>query len=72
MSRERTPDGRVGIHLSGSIHGGEATAHRAGSLDGMLDAIVRSWRFIANSERTPMLLGMSEGGIPHFFLEDES
>jgi hypothetical protein len=72
VSRERTTDGRIGVHLSGSIHGGEATAHRAGSLDGMLDAIVRTWRFIANSQRTPVFLGMSDGGIPHFFIEQDS
>lgn len=69
VSRERTPDGTVGVHLSASAH---RQALWTGALDGQLDAIVRSWRFIANTDRTPVLLGISEGGIPHFFVEQES
>jgi hypothetical protein len=71
VSRERMPDGRIGVHLSASIHDPDAAA-RARDLGGMLDAVVRAWRFIANTERTPMYIGMTPGGIPHFFIEQES
>jgi hypothetical protein len=74
VSLERMPDGRVGVHLSASVHDTYAakralTLRRELTPTGMLDAIVRAWRFIANSERTPLYLGLSEGGIPHWFIE---
>ena len=71
VTRDRLADGRVGVHISASCFG-DAAARRGLDFAGALDAVVRTWRFLADTERTPIYLGLSQGGIPHFFLEQES
>jgi hypothetical protein len=61
----------VGVHLSASIHDG-ARARRSGDLRESLNKVVRAWRSIADSSRTPTYLGLSTDGIAHFFVEQES
>lgn len=71
VSLDRLPDGRVGTHLSVSIRE-DAVTHihaRYRSGDAMADAVLRAWRFIAQSTQTPELMFVTDGGIPHWFLE---
>lgn len=75
ISRERMPDNRIGIHFSASIHDlsvGRLMQHSFQSPEVMIDAIVLAWREIANSTRTPILVTVTGGGIPHFFVEQDS
>lgn len=69
ISLEQTPKGRVGVHLSASFHNTLHTLERCSTLDALVCWIGDSWRAIAGSTRIPEFLGMSEGGIPHFFVE---
>lgn len=56
---ERLLDGRVGIHISASLHHNPPK-----KLD-----IRETWRSIAQSTLEPKLIFISAGGIPHYFLE---
>lgn len=75
ISRERLFDGTVGIHFSASIHDPnkmkqlQLTWYTKSSPYDALDEVVRTWREISKTCRTPTLIAVSEGGIPHFFVE---
>ena len=71
VSCERTPDGRVGVHFSASVHD-RTRVVEATQLNDVLNDVVRSWQRIADSGRTPVYLGLSDAGIPHFFVEQGS
>lgn len=69
VSLERLPGGRVGTHISASFHEPLRFLKKHPTLPQMFDAVLDSWRVIAESTRTPELLGVSVGGIAHFFVE---
>jgi hypothetical protein len=80
VSRERTPDGRTCVHVSGSV-GPEpiADALHAEMVASGNPALAfvglcrRRWRELAESTRWPELLGITaQKGIPHFAVWDES
>lgn len=69
VSLERMPDGVVGVHISASFQERERVEALAGAGDGgMVGYIVGQWRALAQSDRLPTFLGISPGGIPHFFV----
>lgn len=68
VNLERTLGGRVGIHISASFFRPMAedvfpTVHAANAW------VCAEWQAISQSRRDPEFLGVSEGGIPHFFVE---
>jgi len=72
ISKERRPDGRVGLHLSASIHDRQfwLRLKDSGEPVNALDLALSQWRAISGErERTPTFLGWSEGGVPHWFLD---
>ena len=76
VSRDRFPDGRLGIAVSGSLVPAGALhrqLQRESELeDGFCAAVSERWRVLANSSRIPEFLGWSrEKGVPHFVVWDE-
>lgn len=69
VSLERMPDGRVGTHISASIHDEVAVRQDCTTGAELFMFIGRSWQAISGSMFLPELLGISDGGVPHFFLE---
>jgi hypothetical protein len=71
VSREQTPDGRIVIHLSASIHPASALYWnvRAGivSPQDFLDSVVARWRVLSDSTARARLIGISQKGCPHWF-----
>src|SRR6267143_2469193 len=74
VSLERTPNGMVGIHLSGSIHNARLVMRSLRDWEGdqglhkLIDAVIGAWQSLAKSDKMPTFLGLSEKGVPHFFL----
>lgn len=68
VSLERTPEGTVITHVSASFHTRPAQ-ERTRTLEELLAWIGDRWRAIAGATDTLNFLGVSEGGIPHFFVE---
>jgi hypothetical protein len=73
VSRERLLNGQIGIHISASVHDAEKVISMMQSphITEMNRLVIRAWQLIAGSARTPRLVAITEGGIPHFFLMDE-
>jgi hypothetical protein len=71
VSREQTPDGRIVIHLSASVHPASALFWnaRAGvvSPQDFIDHVVERWRAVSDSTATVRLIGISQKGCPHWF-----
>lgn len=67
-SLDQMPDGRIGTHVSVSFHEKNRDM-RCASLDALLVWIGDTWRTIAQSTRELEFIGISDGGIPHFFVE---
>lgn len=67
VSIERCADGRIGTHVSASFHG-EPPAGLA-TLRPLLAHIVAVWQSMSGETREPEFLGVSDGAVPHFFLE---
>jgi hypothetical protein len=72
VSREQMPDGRVGLHLSASFHAdtflADERAREALSAGQIVPLIVRAWQAIAQSQAAPTFIGLSGGGVLHFYV----
>lgn len=66
ISRDRLGDGRIGVHVSASWCRDVSPGATAASLVAEIRAW---WEALSGSTRTLEFLGVSEGGIPHFFVE---
>lgn len=71
VSRDRIPGGAIGVHLSASWR--EGFIGKPASIEDVHTLIVDAWRSIHGglhpATANPGLLGVSEGGVPHFWLE---
>lgn len=67
VSRERCLDGREGVHISASFYL-EAPPYVRTAED-QIAWITDRWQTLSRSTRSPELLMISEGNIPHFFVE---
>jgi hypothetical protein len=75
VSRERSPDGQTGVHLSGSLIPGTTLYQRLAQTDEVVNEfctiICARWQELANSTRTPGLVALSDDeGVPHFMVWD--
>jgi len=66
ISRDRWADGRIGVHVSASWHR-PLTKHT--TRESQYAEISASWRAISGSTLPLEFCGASEGGVPHFFVE---
>jgi hypothetical protein len=66
ISRDRLPDGRVGVHVSASWY---RTLTANAKLESLHAEISASWRAISGSTRPLEFIGISGGAVPHFFVE---
>lgn len=69
ISRELHPNGKTVVHISASFNGPEIAARPVAEL---LPWIVTTWQRLADSTATPVLIKVSEGGVPHFIVEQVS
>jgi hypothetical protein len=69
VSRERFPSGMIAVHLSASIHDNALHARLSQDPAWSVEEIFVLWRYLARSDRTPELVYLSSGGIPHFLVE---
>jgi hypothetical protein len=68
ISLERMPDGRVVIHMSASFTGLAIGMNMSGAEEAT-HWIVSTFQQISGTSREPELLGVTDGGIPHWLLE---
>jgi hypothetical protein len=66
VSRDRLPDGRIGIHVSASW---ERDLPAQATVESLMAEIAATWRAISGSTRDLELLAVTPAGIPHFFVE---
>ena len=77
VSRDRVPDGRTGICISGSFQRHSQITEKLNQPDvdpveELCVMMIRRWQVLAESERTPELLALSVGkGVPHLVVWDD-
>jgi hypothetical protein len=71
ISMERMPDGKVGTHISASLHDDhvQRLRERRLSLRETEAWVIATWQALSGSTLRPQLHGVTGGGVPHFFLE---
>ena len=78
VSRDRLEEGRVGIHVSGSVMPQTnlhelLTSDTTNILDHVRNIVVDHWRLLSGSNQTPDSWSWSRGkGVPHFIIWDVS
>lgn len=74
VSRDRIPGGAIGVHLTVSWR--EGFIGKPASIEEVHTLTVDAWRSIHGGLHPPAampgLLGVSEGGVPHFWLEQRT
>lgn len=66
VSRELHPNAKTVVHISASFNTPEIAARPAAEL---MAWIVATWQRIAQSTAVPVLVKVSDGGVPHFVVE---
>ena len=69
LSRELHPNGKTVVHISASFNGPETAGQ---PIEALMTWIVQTWQRIAKSTAVPALVKITDGGIPHFVVEQVS
>jgi hypothetical protein len=71
VSRERTAEGRVGVHFTASVVPNTRLSGHLANADALCSLACERWQQLAHSSRTAELIALSPGkGIPHFIVWD--